>query len=264
MLKSKKRLVIVLVIVGVFAALLILGSALFSLRQVTIEYRTTGATNITQYSKDKIIKAGEFKYGSNILFLDYSKNISRIEAAFPYVKVVGTEAKFPNSVIVYITERDPAFRFSLSAGGWAVADAEFKVLRVVSNESELTSAELTLPIWTNFSKTSATAGSFMSSSNEQTLITAISRALSDDDVNLDVSILSTITLNENDGEFDSEIVLDNGVTIRIYGLNNLANKMLFAFNHYQEVIEPSGEDLSTKVITITKNFDGLPGSYITS
>ena len=87
MLKSKRRLITVFVILGVFASLLILGSALFSIREITVEFYSYG-DELKTYNKEQILVVGDFPYGKNILFEKFDKNKANIEQNFPYAKVL--------------------------------------------------------------------------------------------------------------------------------------------------------------------------------
>ena len=62
--------------------IVVLSSALFSFRTVSVECRTNTFV-ITQSDHQKIIDSGDFKYGKNILFINFKKNIENIELKNP-------------------------------------------------------------------------------------------------------------------------------------------------------------------------------------
>ena len=63
---SKKAIIITSVCVGVVAVVLILFWTLFALSSVTVEFHTT-TKNLT-LSEEEIVEAGDFSYGTCVLF----------------------------------------------------------------------------------------------------------------------------------------------------------------------------------------------------
>ncbi|MBO4569870.1 MAG: FtsQ-type POTRA domain-containing protein [Clostridia bacterium] len=262
MLKSKKSLIIVVSILGVLALLLIAGSALFSLRSVTIDYLAYG-DEISKYNKEEIVRVASFPIGKNILFLKYDQNIEKIEENFPYAKVTGVKRNFPDKLIVYIEQRVPAFRINYEGSNWAIIDTELKVLRTVS-ESELTTSEQSLAIWNNFGVTNVSLGKKIEKQTEKDITFSLYRGVIDDDVELNLNIIKTIDYEANEGETPLiTLVLDDGVTMKIFGLNNLSEKAVGGFNHYQNYVQGS-DNANTRIITVPENFTLESGSGITS
>lgn len=254
MLKSKRRLIIIVSILGVLLLLLILGGALFSLRGVTVEYNYTyGSEHIKNYNKDEIVRVGNFPFGKNILFQEYSSCFERIEEAFPYAKVYGTTRHFPNKLIVCISEREPVVRFQTKTGSWAVLDVELKVLNIASFDN-LTEFERGLPVYEPLDGETASLGKKLSSEANKSIITSIRQAVGDNDSNLSMAFIENISVTESAGDITVvKIVLDDdGLTIKIFGTNNLAQRALQAFNFYQTHVDHS-QDLSNYVITVTES-----------
>ena len=133
-MKSKKRLIIISSILATILLFVILSSAIFSFKEASVEYETTTKI-LTEEDKEKIIKSAEFDFDRNILFINYDKNIAKIEKSMPYVKVVNIERTFPSSCIVHVTERQPAICMT-SGNNTLILDKELKVLNVVNNLSE--------------------------------------------------------------------------------------------------------------------------------
>lgn len=133
-MERKKRLIILGIILTCVLLIVVLSSALFSFKAVSVECRTNMFV-INETDHQKIIESGEFKYGKNILFLNFDKNIENIELKNPYVKVVNIERKFPNYAIINIKERMPAMKLSAN-GGTYILDEELKVLNFVKTTSE--------------------------------------------------------------------------------------------------------------------------------
>lgn len=133
-MKRKKRIVIFSVIVGSFVLLILLSSAIFSFKAVSVECRTS-TMYLSSLDYEGMINAGEFRYGKNILFIDFEENAEKIEKKYPYVKVLNIERKFPNYAVVNIKERIPAGRIASNSGFYCL-DEELKVLNNVSKSSE--------------------------------------------------------------------------------------------------------------------------------
>ena len=133
-MKKRKRIIILSSVLLAVVLIVILSSTLFALSSVGVEYRTTTAY-LNLYSTEEIVKAGDFKIGKNIFFVDFDESIEKIEKKFPYVKVVNVERKFPDMAIVHISERVPVVRYYRSALECVVLDNELKILNVVRDEN---------------------------------------------------------------------------------------------------------------------------------
>ncbi len=264
MLKSRKRLAIILTVISVFVVLLVLGSALFSLQSVSIEFALVKTENsvLATYDKEEMVKAGGFSYGRNILFLNFDKNMERIEKAFPYAKVVKVTRNFPNKAIVYVTEREPMFKVSQPDGSAYILDADLKVLK--HSTGIMSSFESNLPEWEDFpfgvASTSGNieVGSFVSNDHLKNVIVDVYSGIIDNDVNLSMGVMSSISITTSgSGEEKVILKLDDGETIEINGTNYLAEKVLGAFRIWQTEVQQLPEkypDRSQVVITVTSNF----------
>lgn len=264
MLKSRKRLAIILTVISVFVVLLVLGSALFSLQSVSIEFALVKTENsvLATYDKEEMVKAGGFSYGKNILFLNFDKNMERIEKSFPYAKVVKVTRNFPNKAIVYVTEREPMFKVSQPDGSAYILDADLKVLK--HSTGIMSSFESNLPEWEDFpfgvASTSGNieVGSFVSNDHLKNVIVDVYSGIIDNDVNLSMGVMSSISITTSgSGEEKVILKLDDGETIEINGTNYLAEKVLGAFRIWQTEVQQLPEkypDRSQVVITVTSNF----------
>lgn len=130
MSKTKKRLIIIGVILGVFVALGLFFGLIFNVKSVEVDFATS-TNRVESYQKEDVLKASGIKKGSNLLFANYSNNINKLEKEFPFARfeVVRT---FPNRVIIYIYERKPVFRVEDDAGFWQIYDEHLKCLEIVS------------------------------------------------------------------------------------------------------------------------------------
>lgn len=133
-MERKKRLIILGVILTCVLLIVVLSSALFSFKAISIECRTNMFV-VTEADHQAIIDSGEFDYGKNILFTNFTKNIENIELKNPYVKVINIERKFPNYAVINIKERTPVVKLNCAGGGVYIVDDELKILNIVKTES---------------------------------------------------------------------------------------------------------------------------------
>lgn len=257
MLKSKKRTIIILSIVAVLFLLIICGSALFSLQKVTVEFGTMGA-KLQTYNKDAIVQSGKFSYGKNVLFLKFDKNIERIEAEFPYVKVAKVTRNFPNRAVVYIKERVPLFQAKMPDNSIYLLDADLKVLEHLTGED---AQDYPLPEMVGFPlPEDVYVGQFLNGEHYKTIIIGVSTAIGDDDVGLGINTIKTIALKNLGTENEQvDILMTDNVRIEIKGLNNFVEKALGAFDIYNDPI--NGVQNSTMypnknevIIQVTKDY----------
>lgn len=263
MLKSKKRVITIMSILSALFLLLVIGSALFSLQKVSVEFMNTGS-HIEGYNKNAIVEAGGFSYGKNVLFMNFDKNVKKIEAAFPYAKVVGVTRYFPNKAVVRVVEREAQFRITV-AGTTLVFDSDLKCLEKFEYGSEPS-----LPKFINMETYSnVEPGSFVANPTLKNIIIGVSSGI--DNGSASMSMSSVFSINRTTdilGEDQVEIVLYDGnnlgTTIVIKGLNNFTQKAIGAFNCYSSS-EGIQNSLNKGDITITvpSNFDGTGGITVT-
>ena len=113
----------------------------FRLKTVDIEFRSREEkTNLAAETPTRVLETGEFDFGKNILFMNFDDNIAKIEKSNPFVKVEQVIRHFPNTVRVYISERQPRYRVQdeIETNKWYILDSEFKVLDKVNEEELLT------------------------------------------------------------------------------------------------------------------------------
>lgn len=267
MLKSKRKLIITLTVVGVIVLLLIVSSALFSLKTVTIDYLSLNTdvehSVMATYNKDEIIKAGNFAYNKNILFIKYDGAKDRIEKAFPFAKVLGFVRHFPSSVVVSLTEREPVAKILRNDGKWVVLDDELKVL-IVSYTLDSYYANLPTLDNTIISTAGAQEGTFLSSPYLASAIHNIKRGITDDDVNLNMKTISTISISTGDAleDYIVNMLLNDGCRIVFKGINNLAEKSLAVFKTYNTVKNDTTNYPEINKVTISVESDYRYGNPV--
>lgn len=129
----KKVWIIALSVVVVIIGLLVLLSfTLFSLKDVTIDFRTS--IEKISLTKEEIIEKGDFSYGSSVFFHGKNDYIENIEDSDPYIKVINIETVFPSKFVIHIAERQEIFAID-NSGEFLICDDDFKVLRKVDSFS---------------------------------------------------------------------------------------------------------------------------------
>ena len=94
---------------GIIAIAVILLFTLFALRNVKVNFRTSLSQDFP--SQEEIVEAGEFSYGSPVLFLNKKKFKENIEQKYPYVEVINIETVFPATLAVHVRERQEVYAF---------------------------------------------------------------------------------------------------------------------------------------------------------
>lgn len=132
--KKKKRIIIASLLVGVIVSLLLLSSAVFKIRSVTVEDQTH-LLHLKTEDLNNMLEVGDMPIGSSIFFTRFDDNIKAMEKAYPYVKINGIERKFPSDVIIYVSERVPVVRVKYGSKTY-VLDSDLKILNIVIDQSE--------------------------------------------------------------------------------------------------------------------------------
>jgi cell division septal protein FtsQ len=122
-----RRLILIVGIFGFIAFLIVLSSAVFSLKTAQLNFLST--TNHLQ-EEQEILDSANFDYGQSVFFLDREVYIKNLEQQNPYLKVIGLEVVFPNKVVVHAVERNEVYAFKLSNNTYAITDEELKVLEI--------------------------------------------------------------------------------------------------------------------------------------
>lgn len=126
MSKTKRNLIIIFSVIGVFIALMIVFGVLFNVRTINVEVIESG-THVEAYTleKDEVVKNSGIKMGENIIFKDFNVSKSKLEKQYPYgeFKIVRT---FPSTVTIYIYERRPVFKVLNSEGLYEIYDEGLK------------------------------------------------------------------------------------------------------------------------------------------
>ena len=127
---KKKWVIAISVIVLLIVILVILSFTVFSLKRVEIDYRTSTKNLIA--TDEEIIESGQFKYGSSVFFHGKNNYIEKIEAAYPYIKVINIETVFPSKFVIHVAERLETYAIE-HKGQIYICDDQFKVLRITDN-----------------------------------------------------------------------------------------------------------------------------------
>lgn len=138
---SKKLIVTLSIVFGIVVVLLILFWTLFALSSVSVNFKST--TQNLVLSEEEIVEAGQFRYGSCVLFEGKKKSINKINAKvyederFAYLRVVNIETVFPNKFVIHVSEREELFAVE-NDGQVLICDRDFRVLRKVEDLYEST------------------------------------------------------------------------------------------------------------------------------
>ena len=240
--KKKKRLIILSVVAGVLVFLILLSSAIFRIKGVSVEYQTT-LTLLSKQDLNVMVENADLPMGKNIFFSSLDDNMAKMEKANPYVKINGIERKFPNSLVVLVSERVPVVQVKYN-DCYYILDSELKVLNVVPEASPgeyiAQTGEKDLP-YLELSKEYAlsldgvTKGDFIANEQVQKFVDAFYRGSvtpSKDNADVAISLISTIKTIKvsykaelKKVQFDLTYKGDLGLTSTIIGDNNLVDNI---------------------------------------
>lgn len=137
---KNRRLLKLLIALLVVVVVVILSSTVFTLKNIELCFYTpeniliedyeAGLTHFTEGDTQDIIESGDFALGKNIFFVKKQPSIDKIEAKYPYIKVIGISATFPDGFRIKARERVAMYRIPLSNGKHAICDSELKVLEI--------------------------------------------------------------------------------------------------------------------------------------
>lgn len=267
---KKKWIIALSIIVGIVLILVILAFTLFSLKSVSIDYRTN-KVYITA-TDDEIIESADIDMGGSVFFRNKQYYIDNIERANPYVKVVNIETVFPSSFVIHIAERQKVFAVEHN-GQCYIVDEDYKVLEIIGEYNpEQTDAILLNGL--EVSGTSYAVGEFLQVTNSQPIYSALyenNRPLNEQKEMIE-SITFASTFDDNLGrEVDIiELKFFSGQTFKIinssYGLRYKTALMLDVFSQIYDFIGQTvtidGEDvllteenLKTATIEIRNYYD---------
>ena len=185
-----KRLIIILSIIAVFVVVVVLSSTVFTLKKVEINFYDKNDVliednNTLQYfsqdSIEGIIKSGNFKFGRNMFLLKKKPYYSRLESKNPYLKVIDITAKFPDTLVVKVVEREEFYYTNLANNKCAILDGELKLLNIVDN-SQVDPYDY---IYIDLDLGQATIGEFYNSTDSQKVLSQVKD-------NLYISTLDTL------------------------------------------------------------------------
>lgn len=124
-----KRVAILFACIAIFIVLVVLGAAVFVVREITVLAPETLAE-----LKPKIVSDSNIKQNTSIFSLSEERVAKSIEKSNPYVMVVDVERVFPNSVRIRVEERKPIIGVKLENDGRTVLlDEELKILEITDN-----------------------------------------------------------------------------------------------------------------------------------
>lgn len=199
---KKKRLIILSVIAGVLVFLMLLSSAIFRIKGVSVEYQTT-LTMLSKEDLNLMIENSGIPVGKNIFFASLDDSIKQMERENPYIKINGIERKFPNSLVVLVSERVPVVRIEQN-GYTYVLDSDLKILNIVKDGADgdynAKTREKDLPIMTLSSEFSIvcsglSVGDFIVNERVQYFVDSFYRGAvtsSREDASVAISLISII------------------------------------------------------------------------
>lgn len=143
-MKTKnKRLIVVFVTICVIVFFSLFSSQIFKLKSVEVSFYNENGTQISNLKNNyyfnttervnNIVLSTKFDYGNLVFLINKSNYTKSLESNNPYLKLKNIEVKFPNKLIVNISERKPIF-FIKSAPNVYLLDSDFKLLEILEQD----------------------------------------------------------------------------------------------------------------------------------
>ena len=128
-IKTHKKLTIILsVIFLLIITSIILIFTLFSLKEISLNFKTE-TQHITEEMQSDIINEIRKEGISTVLFTDKSKLIKRLEKEFPYIKIINIETVIPSTFVIHCIEREELYAIE-SQDKIFYLDEDLKVLKI--------------------------------------------------------------------------------------------------------------------------------------
>lgn len=264
MTKTKRKLIITFSIIAVVAILIVVFSALFSIKKINVEF-VTDVNKVAAYTEEEIVAKSKISKGKSIIFTNTEKCINSLEKSFPYAKfkIVRT---FPSTMTVYVYERTPVFKMKNNEQYFEIYDEYLKCLDIVA-ESSLEENDLAnVPTLSGVDvDLCGEEGKFIDNKNLQSKITTIVDGVYGAH-KTEIGIMSDIVMGYDSVNGFDVLTLkvrstqegkDNAGTIIIQGSSFLKEKIATAVHTYISISdeEEYRTTLDTLVIKILNNFN---------
>ena len=129
---SKKAIISLSIIAFIIVFIGVLFSTVFCLRTQSVNIIGDTPVNI---SKEDIITTAGLKKGESIFMIDKDKAINKIEATYPYVKVIQIKTISVSEIDIRIRARHEMF-YTKQNNNFYIMDEELKVLNIVEASTE--------------------------------------------------------------------------------------------------------------------------------
>lgn len=259
---KNKRLAIFLTIFVFLAVIVVLSSAVFALKDISVNFLST--TDILTGTEQNIIDSGNFKVGENVFFATKSAYIKNIEKDNPYIRVINIETIFPNKFVINAVERNETYVIKLDNNKYAKTDEYLKVLEVTEKYQNSTSNGIEVKN-SGLSGQSVSAGDFFETND---FLSKLFYAFKEWDSSV-VSIKNKIASVELNYEQTDKLLINmrSGVQIIIRkSSNQLSDKLNLAFSFYDTKTDKDGNavDYTKSGIIDIIETDKIYGSYRTA
>lgn len=126
--RHKKIVIITSVAFTIFLTAIILIFTLFSLKNITLDFKTE--TNILSSEiQQEIIYNIEEQGIATVLFADKNTIINRLEKEYPYLKIINIETVIPSNYIIHCAEREELYAIE-SVDKVYYLDEDMKILKI--------------------------------------------------------------------------------------------------------------------------------------
>ncbi len=252
-LKRKRQFRLAIVIIGFFLALSnvispILLFTVFRVKTFTVE-------GTSPYSTEEIIAASGINHGKSMIFANLEKAAENIEKNLPYTDNVRLTKKLPSGIIIRFDETASAFAVELSAGMYALANSELKVLELVGELPDgVALIRGTSPVKSEMGEKLVFAAEDETTDLTFSLIEKIAAAVAESGLE-DIDLIDITSRNNIYMIYQGRIVLRLGDTTEIESKISLGSRVI----NEENMIDPS--QCGTVDLTIAKKAYFNPSDF---
>lgn len=133
-----KRLITLVILLLFVVVVLIVCFTVLTIRDVTVDFQGDSGS----YTETQILDAADIDFGKIIFSVSEQEVLTKIQNAYPSVKVLSIERKFPDKIIIHVTARHPVLAIGVAGtDNVVVVDREFTVLEVLASSELATRLE---------------------------------------------------------------------------------------------------------------------------
>lgn len=261
-----KRLVTLIILLVVVVVVLIVNFTVLTVREVSVDFQGESSG----YTESQILDAADVGFGKNIFGVSELEVVTKIQTAYPAVKVISVERKFPDTIVIHTAVRYPILAILVGSSSYALIDREFSVIEVVDRaafDTAVENGQRTAVAHTNVSvvEANAVAGAPLldTKATDILVLQNVVVALENSSVlNADfVSLVSAVNYSHTNGV---SITFRSGVIAEISDIANISLRVGEAYSWYLSMASSSDSSDAVRTTSGYIRYDTLSKKFVWS